>query len=87
MSDEFDDYRGPNYPELRCSFCGKTQDQVRKLISGPNGVYICDECVDLCCDVLASEAGDEVEDIDADEDDLPPFLRGELPTLMTSTIH
>ena len=32
---------------LKCSFCGKSQDQVRKLIAGP-GVYICDECIDLC---------------------------------------
>lgn len=38
-------------PTLRCSFCGKTQEQVKKLIAGPN-VYICDECVDLCYDIL-----------------------------------
>lgn len=43
--------------EIRCSFCGKTQDQVNKLIAGP-GVYICDECVELCSDII-------------DEDDLP----------------
>lgn len=36
---------------LRCSFCGKTQDQVKKLIAGPN-VYICDECIDLCADII-----------------------------------
>ena len=41
--------------KIRCSFCGKTQDQVRKLISGPNGVYICDECVALCNDILTEE--------------------------------
>ena len=34
--------------KVRCSFCNKTQDQVRKLIAGPNGAYICDECVDIC---------------------------------------
>ena len=34
---------GRNDERLRCSFCGKTQDQVRKLIAGPNGAYICDE--------------------------------------------
>ena len=34
--------------KVRCSFCNKTQDQVRKMIAGPTGVYICDECVDLC---------------------------------------
>ena len=40
--------------QLRCSFCGKPQDQVRKLIAGPN-VYICDECVGLCTDIVAEE--------------------------------
>ncbi len=40
--------------KLRCSFCGKTQDQVKKLIAGPN-VYICDECIDLCSDILDEE--------------------------------
>ena len=44
---------------LRCSFCGKTQDQVRKLIAGPAGVYICDECVDICADILEEELEDE----------------------------
>jgi len=39
---------------LKCSFCGKSQDQVRKLIAGP-GVYICDECIDLCNDILDEE--------------------------------
>ncbi len=36
-----------------CSFCGKSQDQVRRLIAGPNGVYICDECVSLCNEIIA----------------------------------
>ena len=40
--------------ELRCSFCGKPQSQVKRLISG-SGVYICNECVALCQDILASE--------------------------------
>ena len=39
---------------LKCSFCGKSQDQVRKLIAGP-GVYICDECIDLCNEILEEE--------------------------------
>jgi hypothetical protein len=39
----------------RCSFCGKTQDQVRTLVAGPK-VYICDECVDLCNDIIFSRA-------------------------------
>ena len=40
---------------VRCSFCNKTQDQVRKLIAGPSGVYICDECVDICADIIEEE--------------------------------
>ncbi|NLK36781.1 MAG: ATP-dependent Clp protease ATP-binding subunit ClpX [Epulopiscium sp.] len=40
--------------QLKCSFCGKTQEQVRKLIAGPN-VYICDECIDVCADIIDEE--------------------------------
>ncbi|WP_352400630.1 ATP-dependent Clp protease ATP-binding subunit ClpX [Anaerotignum sp.] len=40
--------------KLRCSFCGKAQEQVKKLIAGPN-VYICDECIDLCADIMDEE--------------------------------
>ena len=47
---------GRNIDEkLRCSFCNKTQDQVKKLIAGHNGVYICDECVEICSDILDEE--------------------------------
>ena len=46
--------------QLRCSFCGKLGNQVRrKLIAGPNGVYICDECIDICADILEEELEDE----------------------------
>ncbi len=44
--------------KLRCSFCGKTQDQVRKLIAGTNNVFICDECIDLCAEILDEEMDD-----------------------------
>ena len=47
--------------KVRCSFCNKTQDQVRKLIAGPAGVYICDECVDICADIIEEEYEDEPE--------------------------
>ena len=40
--------------QLRCSFCNKTQDQVRKLIAGPN-VYICDECIEVCSEIIEEE--------------------------------
>lgn len=44
------------YEEIvRCSFCNKTQAQVRKMIAGPNGVYICDECVDVCAEIIEEE--------------------------------
>ena len=47
--------------KLRCSFCGKTQDQVKKLIAG-NDVYICNECVDICADIMEDEL--DIEDLD-----------------------
>jgi len=43
-----------------CSFCGKSQDEVRKLIAGPT-VYICDECIDLCNDIIAEEVEQEAQ--------------------------
>jgi ATP-dependent Clp protease ATP-binding subunit ClpX len=45
---------------VKCSFCGKTQKQVKKLIAGPS-VYICDECIDLCNDIIAEELSDSTE--------------------------
>ena len=52
---------------VRCSFCGKTQEQVRKLIAGSNNVFICDECIDLCAEILDEEFdGREDNAIDAD---------------------
>lgn len=45
--------------KLRCSFCNKTQNQVRKLIAGPNGAYICDECVGICSEILDEEFLDD----------------------------
>ena len=53
---KFGDEKG----RLKCSFCGKTQDQVRKLVAGP-GVYICDECIELCNEIIEEEFSDDVE--------------------------
>ena len=53
---KFGDEKG----QLKCSFCGKTQDQVRKLVAGP-GVYICDECIELCNEIFEDEFSDDVE--------------------------
>ncbi len=44
---------------IRCSFCNKTENQVRKLVAGPAGVYICDECIDVCVDILDEDTGDD----------------------------
>lgn len=63
-------------PELHCSFCGKPRSQVQKLIRSPHGVFICDECVEACGQIIAeTKADEEVDDIDLSE----PFL-SELPT-------
>lgn len=55
----------PNRPEdrVRCSFCGKSQEQVKKLIAGNNNVFICDECIDLCAEILEEEM-DENDEVD-----------------------
>ena len=45
--------------EIRCSFCGKTESQVMKLLNGPNGVYICDSCVELCSEIIEEEMQEE----------------------------
>ena len=47
---------------IRCSFCGKTDGQVRKLIAGPNGAYICDECVDICAEIIEEELAEEEDE-------------------------
>jgi len=53
---KFGDEKG----QLRCSFCGNVQDQVKKLVAGP-GVYICDECIELCNEIIEEELGEELE--------------------------
>ncbi|MDO4976177.1 MAG: ATP-dependent Clp protease ATP-binding subunit ClpX [Eubacteriales bacterium] len=50
--------------QIRCSFCGKHQDIVKKLIAGPEGVYICDECINICSDIIE----DELDTMSYDED-------------------
>lgn len=59
---------------LKCSFCGKSQEQVRKLIAGP-GVYICDECVDLCNEILDEELLDTSNAASAAQKSEPPEKR------------
>lgn len=54
---------------IRCSFCGKTDGQVRKLIAGPNGAYICDECVDICAEIIDEEL-DEEETVEREAEEI-----------------
>ena len=71
-----------NEDRIRCSFCGKTQNQVRKLIAGPNGAFICDECVDICQEIIVEELEDfgpapEVDSIEINlqkPEDMKAFL-------------
>jgi len=69
--------RGGDSKLLFCSFCGKSQHEVRKLIAGPS-VYICDECVDLCNDIIREEVQDKVDDKSADRLPTPRELKSTL---------
>lgn len=55
---------GKSSDSIRCSFCNKKQDQVRKMIAGPAGVYICDECVEICADIVE----EEIEEVQEEEE-------------------
>lgn len=55
--------------DVKCSFCGKSQDQVKKMIAGPAGVYICDECIEICSDILEEEFEEDV----LETDEVPDF--------------
>lgn len=67
---KFNDEKG----NLKCSFCGKPQEQVRKLVAGP-GVYICDECIDLCSEIVEEELGTE-EEVEYREVPKPKEIQG-----------
>ena len=64
--------------KLKCSFCGKTQDQVKKLIAGPE-VYICDECVELCNEILDEEFFDQKDKEGADDGENPEKAEKPIP--------
>jgi len=66
---KFNDEKG----QLKCSFCGKSQEQVRKLVAGP-GVYICDECIELCTEIVEEELGSE-EELDLKDIPKPKEIR------------
>ena len=65
---------------LKCSFCGKSQKQVIKLIAGP-GVYICDECIELCVEIIEEE---KVEKLETSSEEYLPLPK-RLTNLSTST--
>ena len=56
--------KGDNIKMHRCSFCGKTENQVNKLISGPDGVCICDQCIEVCAEMVDEELGYDYNDSD-----------------------
>ena len=68
---------GRSDDEIRCSFCGKSQGQVRKLIAGPKGAYICDECVDICAEIIEEEFENEEEAGTAEETEQINLLKPE----------
>ena len=68
---------GRSDDEIRCSFCGKSQGQVRKLIAGPKGAYICDECVDICAEIIEEEFENEEETGTAEETEQINLLKPE----------
>ena len=60
--------------KLHCSFCGKEQDVVKRLVAGP-GVYICDECIELCNEIIAEEAEQEATDSPLSDLPKPPQIK------------
>lgn len=67
--------------EIRCSFCGKAQEMVKKLIAGPKSVYICDECINVCNNIMESEAYDEdlgYEEVKTEEIPTPAEIKAVL---------
>lgn len=70
--------------KVRCSFCGKSQEQVRKLIAGPNGAFICDECVDICSEIIDEELAREEVDLQDDVIDTPFEINLQKPEKLKS---
>ena len=62
---------GGNSGSLRCSFCEKSEHQVRKLVAGPHNVYICDECIELCSEIIEEDDEENSEVVVKEVEDLP----------------
>ena len=65
-----------------CSFCGKTQDMVQKLISGPNDIFICDECVEICADIIEDELEENNSSSEKDLDDIKLLKPAEIKAFL-----
>ena len=61
----------PNEKGIRCSFCGKRQEQVKRMMSGPNNIYICNECVELCNSLISEDLYDSASPVYHDPEKLP----------------
>ena len=78
--------RGDSTKLLYCSFCGKSQHEVRKLIAGPS-VFICDECVELCNDIIREEVSDGAQNGDGDKLPVPAEINGILDEYVIGQEH
>ena len=70
-----------NNKKVRCSFCGKAQEIVKRIVAGPNGVYICDECIGICNNIIENELYDEesgYEDVKSEEIPTPAEIKSVL---------
>jgi hypothetical protein len=70
-----------------CSFCGKRRDQTRRLIAGPNGVYICAECVVLCNEILAEGPREVSQQVSAEGHEMRPPRRFSWRRLLEGRLH
>ena len=64
--------------EIRCSFCGKAQEMVKRIIAGPKSVYICDECINVCNSIIENESYEDdlgYEDVSVDEIPTPAEIK------------
>ena len=78
--------RGDSTKLLYCSFCGKSQHEVRKLIAGPS-VFICDECVELCNDIIREEVSEGAQSGDGDKLPVPAEINGILDEYVIGQEH
>ena len=70
INDRKDDGFGGDPADITCAFCGKTPQEVTAMISGPNGIYICDECISVCADAMMRDLGLHLPQDDDLSDDM-----------------